>query len=50
MNQKWNQYFTKYIPNMVKKPVLNKVYSDAELYQFLDLNEEEINYIESNVN
>jgi hypothetical protein len=50
LNQKWNQYFTKYIPNMVKKPVLNKVYSDAELYQFLDLNEEEINYIESNVN
>jgi len=49
LNQKWNQYFTKYIPNMVKKPKLNKVYSDLEIYQFLDLTQEEINYIDLNV-
>lgn len=49
LNQKWNQYFTKYIPNMVKKPKLNKIYSDLEIYQFLDLTQEEINYVESNV-
>lgn len=49
LNQKWNQYFTKYIPNMVKKPKLDKVYSDFEIYKFLDLTQEEINYVESNV-
>lgn len=49
LNQKWNQYFTKYIPNMVKKPELNKIYSDSEIYQFLELTQEEINYVESNI-
>lgn len=49
LNQKWNQYFTKYIPNAVFKPKLNKIYSDSEIYNFLNFTDEEINYIESNV-
>ncbi len=49
LNQKWNQYFTKYIPNMVIKPQLIKVYTDSEIYKFLELTDEEINYIETNV-
>lgn len=49
LDQKWNQYFTKYIPNMVIKPELNKIYSDSEIYKFLKLTDEEINYIENNV-
>jgi 16S rRNA G966 N2-methylase RsmD len=49
LNQKWNQYFTKYIPNMVKKPKLNKVYSDSMIYKFLKLTQEEIDYIENYV-
>jgi hypothetical protein len=49
LNQKWNQYFTKFIPNQVHKPSLEKVYTDSMIYQLFDLTKEEINYIETNV-
>jgi hypothetical protein len=49
LNQKWNQYFTKYIPNEVFKPILNKIYSDEEIYEYLELTTEEIKYIENNL-
>jgi hypothetical protein len=47
LNQKWNQYFTKYIPNQVNKPKLNKIYTDSDLYKYFNLTQEEINFIES---
>jgi hypothetical protein len=49
LNQKWNQYFTKYIPNSIHKPFLNKVYTDNDIYQMFNLTQNEINFIESNV-
>lgn len=49
LNQKWNQYFTKYIPNEVHKPILNKIYTDNEIYDMFDLTEDEINFIVKNV-
>ena len=49
LNQKWNQYFTKYIPNSVHKPNLDKIYMDEEIYEIFNLTQDEINFIESNV-
>lgn len=49
LNQKWNQYFTKYIPNSIHKPSLTKVYSDSDIYKIFNLSEDEINFIELNV-
>ena len=49
LNQKWNQYFTKYIPNSVHKPNLDKIYTNEEIYKILNLTQDEINFIESNV-
>jgi site-specific DNA-methyltransferase (adenine-specific) len=49
LNQKWNQYFTKYIPNSVHKPNLDKIYTDEEIYEIFNLTQDEINFIESNV-
>lgn len=47
LNQKWNQYFTKFIPNEVHKPSLDKNYSDEMIYQLFNLSSDEIKYIES---
>jgi hypothetical protein len=47
LNQKWNQYFTKYIPNEITKIKLNKIYTNNELYKYFKLTQEEINFIES---
>jgi hypothetical protein len=49
LNQKWNQYFTKFIPNEVHKPLLNIVYTNSMVYQLFELTKEEIEYVESNV-
>jgi hypothetical protein len=49
LNQKWNQYFTKFIPNEVHKPSLDKIYTDEMIYQLFDLTDEEIEYVESYV-
>jgi hypothetical protein len=49
LNQKWNQYFTKFIPNQVHKPSLNVIYTNSMIYQLFGLTEEEIDYIENNV-
>jgi hypothetical protein len=49
LNQKWNQYFTKYIPNVIPKLPLNKIYSDSDLYKQFNLSIEEIDYIENYV-
>jgi hypothetical protein len=49
LNQKWNQYFTKYIPNQIPKLPLNKIYTDIDLYKEFNLTQEEINYIENYV-
>ena len=46
------QIYTKYDEDsLIKlfKPKLNKIYSDSEIYNFLNFTDEEINYIESNV-
>jgi hypothetical protein len=49
LNQKWNQYFTKFIPNEVNKPSLDRIYTDNMVYETLNLSDEEIKYVEDNV-
>jgi hypothetical protein len=45
LNQKWNQYYTKYIPNEVIKLPLNKIYTEQQIQKLLGLTQNEIDYL-----
>ena len=48
-SNKWTQYLLSQILNNIPHPVLDKVYTDEELYNYFNLTLEECNYIEANV-
>jgi hypothetical protein len=48
-SNKWTQYLLSQILNYIPHPVLDKVYTDKELYKFFGLTKKEQSYIEENV-
>lgn len=48
-SNKWTQYLLSQILNRIPHPPLDRVYTNKEIYEYFNLEQEEIDYIETNV-